>query len=105
MKQVSVAIFLAMTLLLLSGEKADAASRLQIINNSGSTITAIYCSTNSKVWGNNRLDGVLRPGESFSIRSSPVTTNRYVSVKVNFGNRNRIWEHIDLNQVSVIRVG
>lgn len=87
-------------------EVASAGNTLQIRNNTRATITAIYCTANSKVLGANRLNGdVLNPGESFTIRSAPVTTHRYVTVRVNFsGGRYRIWENIDLNRVGYINI-
>ena len=101
-----IAILIAVSLYVNGLQVANAGSTLRIINNTNENVIAIYCSRNAGVWGRDRLgNDILRPGESFTIRSAPVTTDRYVSVRVNFsGGRYRYWENLDLNRVSVVRI-
>lgn len=96
----------ALTLAGTGGGIAEAGNTLQIINNSSETVTAIYCTTNLNVLGHDRLgNDILRPGESFTIRSAPVTTHRYVSVRVYFsGGRYRQWENINLDNIGRVYV-
>ena len=113
MKKVALMVFLTVAVFLPVmggvGNQAFASpgDTLKIINNYGENITAIYCkATGANSWGNDRLNGdILYNSESFTIRSAPVTTSRYVDVKVYFsGGRYKLWESIDLKRIGRVNV-
>lgn len=78
---------------------ADAATKyIKIINRSGRTITAIYCTaTGYGKWGGNRLNGSVGNGGSVGI---PVNTDRrYWDFKVVFSDG----RSIDRRDIDVVR--
>ena len=111
MKKVALMVFLAVAVFLpvMGGvaNVAHAGSTLQIVNNSRENVVEIYCWEAGKgSMGPQRLGrDTLYPGESFTIRSAPVTTKRYVNVRCYFsGGRYKYWDSIDLNHISQISV-
>ena len=100
---------LTVALMLMASAPALAGSQdFTIINNTGSTIFHIFCSsTNSGSWEEDILgdSGTIAPGASATIRFDAAENSRYWDLRVVFDNgADLYWNNVDLFSVGEITV-
>lgn len=100
---------LTVALMLMASTPALAGTQdFMIINNTGSTIFHIFCSSaDSNSWEEDLLgdSGTISPGASATIRFDPAENSRYWDLRVVFDNgADLYWSNVDLFSIGEITV-
>ena len=107
-KYLRVMVLAAAVMLIAQAQAFAGAQDFVLVNNTGSTIYNLYCSSaNSDNWEEDLLGdtGTLAPGEYATIRFNSGENSQYWDLRLVFDNGTDIyWENVDLLSVSQITV-
>ena len=107
-KYLRVMVLAAAVMLIAQAQAFAGAQNFVLVNNTGSTIHNLYCSSvNSGDWEEDLLGatGVVSPGESVTVNFNASQRGRYWDLRLVFDNGVDIyWENIDLFNIGTITV-
>ncbi len=107
-KYLRVMVLAAAIMLIAQSQAFAGAQNFVLVNNTGSTIYNLYCSSvNSGNWEEDILGdtGTVAPGESVTVNFNASQRGRYWDLRLVFDNGVDIyWENIDLYSIGTITV-